>query len=464
MTRPESQKIPPEEQLYLDEVAAAEVSYTASGARWLLWILFVFIVIMLVWANWAELDEVTVAQGSVIPSSRLQVVQNLEGGILKKVYVKEGQQVNPGQKLLLIDDTRFRSDLRTRDQEVVNLEGDVTRLRAELSGIKINKVEHGAWRDQFTISFAHLKFSEDFIKKYPQQAAQQQALFQEQLQNLSNRIQIMGRQIEQQEQVTLEHKAAVKTLEQSIELLQEEIGITSPLAEEGLVPQVEFLKLRRQLNEMQGELVAKRLEANKIQSSLYEAILKRRNVVLEFRSKVQQELSEKQAKLKQLKEGQIGLQDRVKRTLVLSPVKGTIQKININTVGGVIQPGMDLIEIVPVEDTLLVEARVSPRDIAFIRPGLSAVVKFTAYDFTIYGGLPGKVEHISADSFQDEKGNPYFLVRVRTDLNYLGSEKQPLPIIPGMQASVDIMTGKKRVIDYLLKPILRAKQSALRER
>jgi adhesin transport system membrane fusion protein len=165
-----------------------------------------------------------------------------------------------------------------------------------------------------------------------------------------------------------------------------------------------------------------------------------------------------------LSEGQVGLRDRVDRTSVIAPLKGTIKKLKINTLGGVVQPGMDLMEIVPLEDTLLVEAKVSPKDIAFLRPGLDAIVKITAYDFTIYGGLHGKVEQISADSIQDEEGNSFYLVRVRTEKSYLGDELNALPIIPGMLASADIITGKKSVLDYLLKPILRARQSALRER
>lgn len=227
---------------------------------------------------------------------------------------------------------------------------------------------------------------------------------------------------------------------------------------------MELIKLERQVNEMQGELEANRLLVPKLNSVLRETISKRNDIALKFRADSQTELNERQGKLSQLSEGQVGLRDRVDRTSVIAPLKGTIKKLKINTLGGVVQPGMDLMEIVPLEDTLLVEAKVSPKDIAFLRPGLEAVVKITAYDFTIYGGLHGKVEQISADSIQDEEGNSFYLVRVRTEKSYLGDELNALPIIPGMLASADIITGKKSVLDYLLKPILRAKQSALRER
>ncbi len=249
-----------------------------------------------------------------------------------------------------------------------------------------------------------------------------------------------------------------------MDLARQELNISRPLAKEGIVPQVELIKLERQVNEMQGELEANRLLIPKLNSVLRETISKRNDIALKFRADSQTELNERQGKLSQLSEGQVGLRDRVDRTSVIAPLKGTIKKLKINTLGGVVQPGMDLMEIVPLEDTLLVEAKVSPKDIAFLRPGLEAVVKITAYDFTVYGGLHGKVEQISADSIQDEEGNSFYLVRVRTEKSYLGDELNALPIIPGMLASADIITGKKSVLDYLLKPILRAKQSALRER
>ncbi|MCK5319470.1 MAG: HlyD family type I secretion periplasmic adaptor subunit, partial [Anaerolineales bacterium] len=183
-----------------------------------------------------------------------------------------------------------------------------------------------------------------------------------------------------------------------------------------------------------------------------------------FHNKAKGELNDVLAKLEEFSASSVALEDRLKRTAVRSPVKGTINQILVNTLGGVIQPGMDLIEIVPLEDTLLVEARIKPSDIAFLRPDQEAMVKFTAYDFTIYGGLDARLEHLSADSITDEQGNSFYLARLRTQKNYLGSETNPLPIIPGMVTSIDILTGKKTILSYLLKPVLRAKYMALRER
>ncbi|WP_199911572.1 HlyD family type I secretion periplasmic adaptor subunit [Dongshaea marina] len=457
-------KIPAQEQEFLNDLSAVNLSKPIRGARIMLWFTLILVASFIIWALWAKIDEVAVAQGTVIPSKQLQVVQNLEGGILKEIYVREGQKVKIGERLLLIDDTRFKSDLRGRFQEIIGLEADIARLQAAVTSVIVNPSKSLSWREQVRVNFNQPRFTKELWKDHPVEVSQQESLLQEQLKNLSADLEIMGYQIEQEEQLAKELEATIRTQTENIKLAQEELSLSAPLVKEGLVPRVEFLKMKRDLNNLQGELVNKRLEIPKLKASLGEKILKRRNVALSFRSDAYEELNQKRAELKKLKETQVGLKDRVERTMVLSPVNGTIQKVEVNTVGGVIQPGMDLINIVPDEDSLLIEAKISPRDIAFLRPKLKAIVKFSAYDFTIYGGLPGEVEHISPDSFQDEKGNPYFLVRVRTSVNFLGTPEHPLPIIPGMQATVDIMTGKKRVIDYLLKPILRAKYNALRER
>ncbi|MGL5597111.1 MAG: HlyD family type I secretion periplasmic adaptor subunit, partial [Aeromonas sp.] len=414
--------------------------------------------------SWAKLDEVTVGQGKIMPSRQLQVIQNLEGGIVKEIFVKEGDVVEKGQPLLRIDDTRFRSDFREREQEVVNLRGDVARLRAEMTSIDVRNDSSVGWRQQVTITESPIQFPKGYESEFPEYAKREHSVLRDRLNNLKNQLYIVGQQIEQKEQELIELNAKIRTVGRSVELARQELNISRPLAKEGIVPQVELIKLERQVNEMQGELENNRLMIPKLNSVLREAISKRNDIALTFRAESQTELNEKQGQLGKLSEGQVGLQDRVDRTSVVAPLKGTIKKLKINTLGGVVQPGMDLMEIVPLEDTLLVEANVSPKDIAFLRPGLDAVVKISAYDFTIYGGLHGKVEQISADSIQDKEGNSFYLVRVRTNKSYLGDELNALPIIPGMLASVDIITGKKSVLDYLLKPILRARQSALRER
>ncbi|GHA11560.1 HlyD family type I secretion periplasmic adaptor subunit [Oceanisphaera arctica] len=456
--------LPPELLDYTNDIAAAVLLNTPRAGKALLWSMLLFVTVALIWAYFAELEEVTSGMGKVIPSSQIQVVSNLEGGIVRELYIREGQQVEKGQVLLLIDDTRFLSDLREREQEIAALQGDVRRLKAEINSIHILEDPGLAWRAQVKVEKVDLEFPDDFREQYPGQPEFQRSLFSERLGFVKNQLSIFGNQIEQREQEVIETNAKVRTLQRGVSLAAREVNMSRPLAREGIVPQVEILRLERQLNEMQGELESTRLLLPKLDASLRENIFKRKEVALTFRSEAQKELNERRNRLAQLQQGEVGLQDRVRRTSVTSPVKGTIKTLNVNTVGGIVQPGVDLVEIVPLEDTLLVEARIEPKDIGFLRPGLEAMVKFTAYDFTIYGGLVGEVEKISADSIQDEEGNTFFLATIRTSESFLGQETAPLRIIPGMQAGVDIITGKKTVLDYLLKPILRARQSALRER
>lgn len=456
--------LPPELLAYVDDTAAAVLLSTPKAGRALLWLSFSLILTALVWAYFAQLEEVTSGVGKVIPSSQIQMVSNLEGGIVRELYIAEGQQVEKGQPLLLIDDTRFLSDLREREQEIAALQGDAWRLAAEVKAIAINEQGKRPWREQVQLVESPLDFIDDFAKNYPGQPEFQRSLYRERLSFISNQLAIFATQIEQREQEVIETQAKVNTLQRGVNLAAQEVNLSRPLAKEGIVPQVEILRLERQLNQLQGELQSSRLMLPKLDASLRENISKRTEVALTFRADAQRELNDKRNRLIQLQQGEVGLQDRVSRTSVTSPVKGTIKTLHVNTVGGVVQPGMNLVEIVPLEDTLLIEARIEPKDIGFLRPGLMAMVKFSAYDFTIYGGLIGEVEKISADSLQDEQGNPFFIATVRTTESYLGTAAAPLMIMPGMQTGVDIVTGKKTVLNYLLKPILRAKQSALRER
>ncbi|MBY7852083.1 HlyD family type I secretion periplasmic adaptor subunit, partial [Vibrio fluvialis] len=288
------------------------------------------------------------------------------------------------------------------------------------------------------------------------------AQYRQDLDNLRNQLSVISQQVKQKQQDLVEIQARVVNLRQSYSYANKELEITKPLADEGVVPRIELLKLQRQVNDTRRDLTSSELKVPVLKSALRESMLSRIDAALKFRSQQQDALNQTQDKLSAMTESTVGLEDRVNRTVVVSPVTGTIKTLYVNTVGGVIQPGMDIVEIVPTEDTLLVEAQIAPQDIAFLRPDLPAIVKFSAYDFTKYGGLEGTLEHISADTSQDEDGNSFYLVRVRTKETSLGHDAS-LPIIPGMTASVDIITGKRTVLDYLLKPILSAKDNALRE-
>ncbi len=276
-------------------------------------------------------------------------------------------------------------------------------------------------------------------------------------------VNILEQQKNQKSQEIRELKSKQSQLEKSRNLVQQELKITRPLVKQGIMSEVELLRLERQANDIQGEMETTRLGIPRIESALEEVKQKIEEAAVNFRSLAQSELNENKAKLSGLSESNVALEDRVKRTAVRSQVRGTVKQIKVNTVGGVVQPGMDLLEIVPLEDNLLIEAKVRPSDIAFLHSGQSAMIKFTAYDFSIYGGLTAKLEHISADSITNEKGEPFFLIRLRTDKNYLGDIKH-LPIIPGMITTVDILTGRKTILDFLMKPLNKIRERAFRER
>ncbi|MCW4628094.1 MULTISPECIES: HlyD family type I secretion periplasmic adaptor subunit [Marinomonas] len=391
------------------------------------------------------MDEVTVGEGKVIPSSQVQQIQNLEGGILKEINAQVGQVVDSGQILMTIENTEALSSLREQQAEFVNLQARAIRLQAESYGLEP-------------------VFDANFRQDSPSVVQRELDLYRNRLDSLRTNQVSFQQQIEQKKQEIVELQAKLENLKQSYAFSKEELTLTRPAFEQGAVSRVELLQLERQVNQLKGDLDATQLAIPRANSALKEAQSKLQESEATFRADAQEELTSVRSKLDQLREASVSLEDKVSRTQVRSPVKGIVKQLQINTVGGVIKPGMNLMEIVPIEDSLLIEAKVRPENIGFIQPGFNAIVKLSAYDFAIFGGLPGVVENISADTILDEEGNSFYLVRVKTDKNHLGTEVSPLPIIPGMQATVDIITGKKTLLDYLLKPILKAKQNALRER
>lgn len=446
---------------YMKDINAALLLTSPRKSRQVLYLSLLVITIGIVWAGFAEIDEVTVGTGKVIPSQQVQVIQNLEGGILKEIAVSEGELVEAGQKLLSIDSTQFLSEYREQATQGDSLQARIHRLESQIEQVQVMSQSELKALVEGESSLPFQSFPADLD---PGVVNQQRGLYKEEIQGLIDRTSILEQQINQKQAALEELNSKVKFLERSYELVKKEIEITVPLARNGVVSEVEVIKLERAGNEVKGELEGAKLLIPKLNSEIEEAKRKRNEQFSKFRTEAQKELAEAQDKLNSLDEVLISLQDRLERTTVTSPVHGTIKTIKINTVGGVIQPGMDLIEIVPVEDSLLVEAKVDPKDIAFIRPGLDAIIKLSAYDFAIYGGLKGKVEHISADTIKDEKDESYYYIKVRTEESYLDSNNKPLPIIPGMTANVDVITGKKTVLDYLLKPIVRAKHNAMREK
>lgn len=429
---------------YMSSAAAAVLQQSPKGGQQLLWAIATFFVVVVVWASLAYVDEFTRGEGKVIPSSQNKIIQNLEGGIVAELYVKSGDKVQAGQKLLRIDDTQFSSELRGSDGTVEKLKAKMARLSAEADGRNLlEDAEQGigaeAWSEAYKL----------FVSRYSEQ---------------HSRDQILVQQISQKRQELNELKSKRDQHFRSYNLMKRELEYTSPLVKSGAVSQVELLRLERQVNDLRGELSSAELAIPRAKSAMQEAKDKLESSKFAFQSEARKELNEVRLEMQRMEDNSDALEDKVNRTLVISPVAGTIKTVNINTIGGVLQPGMDIVEIVPTEDSLMVEAKIKPSDIAYMHPGQKAIVKVTAYDFAIHGGLAGELVNLSPDTIVDEEGNSFYLVRVKTNKSYLGTDEKPLPIISGMTVSVDVMTGEKTVLDYILKPILKTKQLALRER
>ncbi|WP_238532359.1 HlyD family type I secretion periplasmic adaptor subunit [Methylophaga frappieri] len=344
-----------------------------------------------------------------------------------------------------MDDTRFSSSFRETRLKYWELMARVARLEAESVG-------------------ESLVLPETLMKEKPALATDEQDLYLARQRSLESQVSVLQQQAQQRQQELVERRAKQQQLQRSFELSNQELQMSEPLVAQGVMSEVELLRLKRTVNDLRGEMDANRLAIPRIQSALNEVQRKITEEKVRFQTEAARELSEVKAEYARTEESIFALEDRVTRTEVRAPVKGTVKRILLNTIGGVIQPGEDLVEIVPVEDNLLIEAHIRPSDIAFLRPGQDAMVKFTAYDFSIYGGLPAKLERISADTITNEKDESFYLIYLRTNQNTIESSKGNLEIIPGMTTTVDILTGKKTVMDYLLKPILKAKNEALRER
>ena len=380
---------------FLADTSISTLQGPASFGHILLWTSAIFLVSALIWSYFAILDIVTVGEGKVIPSSQVQIIQNLEGGIISAIYVHEGDIVNKDQVLMKFDPTRFMSSYQEANAKALALKLKIERISALVD----NK------------PFVP---SRDLAGIRPDVIQSEKELYE-------------SRQKELQQ--IKDNKA----------LAEKELAMTNPLVKEGAASQVEVIRLERNITDLQGQISG-------------------------FYSKALSELNDARADLASLNDSMLELKDRLERTTVRSPVKGVVKQININTIGGVVQPGSDLMEIVPLDDTLLIEAKIKPSDVGFLHPGQQATVKITAYDYSIYGGLNGTLEQISADTITNEKGESFYHIRVRTAKNYLGTPEKPLYIIPGMTATTDILTGRESVLAYILKPILKTKENALHER
>jgi adhesin transport system membrane fusion protein len=430
---------------FMNSLSSAILEQSPSRISKVLKIWIFSIIIFLVWASFAEIDEITRGDGKVTPNGQNQVIQNLEGGIISEILVKEGESVKKGQILLKIKNAKSISTSQTNKMKHQELEAKRLRLYAEAN----------------QLPFKGIKTDDPVLKK--------QILLAKKLYD-SNKLGIQAtdnaivQQIEQRKQELKEAKAKVRSLKKSLEFVEEEIRMTEPMVKKGVRSRVDFLKLKREANEIYNNMQGAALSLPRLEHAINEYREKRIEAKREFINKAKKELNEVTAEQARLQMQQVALSDQVTRTMVKSPVDGIVQKLFVHTVGGVVKPGADLVEIVPTDKNLYLEIKIKPSDIAFIHPGADAKVKISAYDFAIHGGLNGKVVHISPDTITDKKDNTFYLIYVETQKNYLGTKEHPLKIIPGMTASVDIVTGKKTIMQYILKPILKSKQYVFTER
>ncbi len=411
-------------------------------ARAILYAVAITMICLIVWSALAKIDEVTRGQGKVIPSRQVQVIQSQDGGVVTEILVREGDFVEKEQLLVRLDQTRSQSSFRENRAEFQALSVKAARLRALVE------------KTEFVPDPA-------LAEAVPNIVAEEIALMVSRRSELTLALEIAQAQLVQRGEELVELTAREAQAARSLELANRELTITRPMVSSGAVSEVEILRLERDVNKLSGERQQADAQMRRIESSIIEAQSKLSSVQVEFNNEVREELADTLSRINSLRETGEGLSDRVRGTEVRSPVKGTIKQLYFYTIGGVVLPGKEIIEIVPADDTLFLEVRIHPKDIAFMVPGQEALVKFTAYDFVVYGGLKGVVEHIGADTVMDEEGNPFYEVTVRTIKSSLASDK---PIIPGMVVEVDILTGKKTVLAYLMKPILRAKQYAMTER
>jgi adhesin transport system membrane fusion protein len=421
---------------------------------WLFFTIIVFFITAVTWASLAEIDELTRGEGKVIPANKIQSIQNLDGGVVSEILVQEGSTVKKEQALMKIDTIRFQASLEENEEQYYALLAKRTRLNAEL---------------KYTSSKGNTKLRTP--KELKESGANymqiENSLFRNRINEYNSAIKTLKFQLYQKRQELKEAYAKEKQLRKSLKNITQQKHTIERLVKTGSTSNIELLKTEATYNKTKGDLENTLLSIPKAKLAIAESKSKIVEKTNSFRTEASTTIQEVESEIKRIKSRLVSDNDKLSKTIVRSPVNGVVKQLNINTIGGVVKSGDTLIEIVPDSEILLVEAKIDPKDIAFINPTQKVIVKLTAYDFSIYGALEGKIIEISADSIQDKEskeGKSYYKVVVKTRKNYLERNSERLPIIPGMVANIDIVTGKKTILDFLLKPILKTKQGALHER
>jgi len=434
-----------QDMVYMRSLSAAAVHRTPRYLIAVVMIFALFVIAAILWMNWAKIDVVIRGAGKVSPASQVQNIQSLEGGIISEILVIEGQRVQTGQSLIKISDIAFSSSFEENRLLYLELLARSSRLSAEAFG--------RAFKPEPEVS-----------EDAPHLVKSERSLFDSNQAQLKETLSGLEEKISQQKSALLEAQSKQRQLKKSLDLVTKEIKIKQPLKERGIISEVEFLQLQQREAEFEGEIEAARLSVPRINSTIEEARFNKQKEKLNFQNNAKKELNEVNAEISRIKETQNALRDRVKRTTLRSPVNGIVQRLYFNTIGGVISPGNNILDIVPQEDSLLVELKIKPADIAYVNVGQFARLKFSAYDFAIHGSLQGIVTFVSADTVTNDEGESFFVVRVKPNKPFLGAKSGELPIKIGMTAEADIITDKKTILSYLTEPVHRGIDKALRER
>lgn len=451
----------PDDVHFANEVDAALARRPKFGVRALSVTVALMFGALIIWAAFADIDEVTHSDGQVVGSQRTQTIQNLEGGILRGIQVHEGQIVEKGAVLAQLDNEMAESSVRDAMNKAIENRLALIRLEAEL------RKEKPVFPQDLK-GFLTRNIGRDLDNRTMTRARQllrdQEQAWESRESLLKSDLHVLQAQYNQRVHEVQEQETRQKQLEQSLRLAIEQRNTAAELMRRKNFARMEYLGLEQKVVELQGQVDMLKASIPRAKAAAEEAKQRIASREAEQLANITQEINKRRLELTSLRETLSAGGDRVTRTELRAPVRGTIKQIYINTVGGVVKPGEPIMDLVPLDDTLLVEARVSPKDVAFLHPGQDVMVKVSAYDFSIYGGLEGKLESISADTIEDKKGDFHYMVKVRTQKTSMTHNNEILPIIPGMMVTADILIGKKTVLDYLLKPILKAKQNALRER
>ncbi len=445
MTTKDKRKLEDDDLEFMSSLSQAALEKPTFKSQTIVWIVFLVLLLLILWAKYTELDKIVRGEGKVVPSGEVRTVQNFEGGIVAEIFVHSGDQITKGQSLLRLDNTQFASNFGEAQNQEYEFLAQSIRLKAEA----------------FHKPFKNVSEIKD--PQFLEAIEREKGLYNNRLRQFNNAQNILNQKIIQNRNELKEAYNQVNQLTHSKQLLKKEIGLMKKGVDEGYASELDLLKLEREENEVYTKILSAEHSIPRIKSIISESRTKRVEAKQAFENEAHERLNEVLSKIEQIESSKTALEDKVDRTNIRSPVDGIISELLVNTIGEVIKPGSDIVKIIPKDDSLVLETKILPADIGFISPGLKAKVKFTAYDFAIYGGLNGIVEQISANTLVDEEGNSFYIARIKTERNYLGPKNSSLVLLPGMTATVDVIVGKHTILNYLIKPIIKAKELALRE-